>query len=264
MRTPIVDGQSIDQFIPKHLRDMFYDHPMPKYKYAVHDGYAPYSFTTDGLVLYLPLWALEGRYITSVDAYKYLCTVAGALWRPNGRYFDGVNDYITIPHSASLSDFFAGGGTIEAWVNPASDGEGNKGTIVSKGGANLGWKFYVEQEAAGKVKLSFRQNFSTTEGLWTTIATVVPINTWTHVTLEYDNGAVGNNPTFRVNGAAKANTETSTPAGTRYIGTYNPTVGGVGGDFVFENLIGEVRIYSRTLVLSEIQHIYQATKWRYS
>lgn len=106
MKTPIVDGQSIDQFIPANLRGMFYKHPMPEYKYAIHDGYAPYGFSTDGLVLYLPLWALGDSSFKSVDAYKHTATVTTATWQPNGRDFNSATpDYIEIPATATQLDF---------------------------------------------------------------------------------------------------------------------------------------------------------------
>ena len=57
------------------------------------------------LVLSLPLWKLDGAKIRSEDAYGHLCTAYGALWRPAGRWFDGINDYIGIPSSVIQLNF---------------------------------------------------------------------------------------------------------------------------------------------------------------
>jgi len=106
MKIPLIDGQSIDRFIPVNLRHMFYRHFMPQYKYAIHDGYAPYGFSTDGLVLYLPLWALKDSAFKSVDAYKTTATVTTATWTPTGRDFNPLTpDYVEIPAAFTQLNF---------------------------------------------------------------------------------------------------------------------------------------------------------------
>jgi len=102
IKTVQSDGRSIDQYIPRDLRRMFYQNTVPDYKYRRADGYDPYGFLTDGLVLYLPLWALKGASFKSVDAYQHACSVTGALWQPNGRYFGGEADNIDVGSAASL------------------------------------------------------------------------------------------------------------------------------------------------------------------
>lgn len=116
MRTPVVDGQSIEQFIPANLRHMFYQHPMPEYKYAIRNGYGPYGFSTNGLVLYLPLWALKDSSFKSVDANRFTCTPSGTtiFWTPTGWDLAGVNEIITIGNIGTAIK------TLEFWFNPAS------------------------------------------------------------------------------------------------------------------------------------------------
>ena len=72
------------------------------------------NFISDpSLVLYLPLHELDGSSFMSRDAYGHLCTVTGAVWRPYGYYFDGTDDWISIPtHSALTSPTQ---GTIVIW-----------------------------------------------------------------------------------------------------------------------------------------------------
>lgn len=53
------------------------------------------DFCDPYLKLYLPLYELDGSSFMSKDAYGHLCTVTGALWRPNGRWFDKTSDIIT-------------------------------------------------------------------------------------------------------------------------------------------------------------------------
>lgn len=56
-------------------------------------------------VLYLPLSRnrLRGAKFHSLDLYRHSCTVAGALWTPSGRSFDGVDDNVAIPHNSALN-----------------------------------------------------------------------------------------------------------------------------------------------------------------
>ena len=63
------------------------------------------------LVLYLPLYELDGASFMSKDAYGHLCTVIGALWRPNGRYFDGIDDRIDLGIA-----LLGNANTLEIWA----------------------------------------------------------------------------------------------------------------------------------------------------
>ena len=55
-----------------------------------------------GLTLYLPFYRLDGSSLISKDAYGHSCTVNGAAWRTQGRYFDGIDDRIAV---GTVSDF---------------------------------------------------------------------------------------------------------------------------------------------------------------
>lgn len=113
MRT-VADGQHIDQFIPRDLRGMFYRNPHPENKYRVVDGKDPYGFSTKGLVLYLPLWALKGSSFKSVDAYKHTCTPSGTtkFWTPTGWDLAGGDEMITIGNIGTSIK------TLEFWIDP--------------------------------------------------------------------------------------------------------------------------------------------------
>ncbi len=87
MLTSVSNGLTIDRYIPPQLRHMFYRNP--NRRYMRNNGLDPYGFSTDGLVMYLPLWALKDSAFKSVDAYKRTIAVTGALWQPDGRLFDG-------------------------------------------------------------------------------------------------------------------------------------------------------------------------------
>ncbi len=261
MKTPIVDGQSIDQFIPRDLRGMFYKHPMPEYKYATHDGYAPYGFSVVGLVLYLPLWALGGNSFKSVDAYRHTCDVTDALWIPKGRDFNGINAYLVTPALAPLQ-FGTGDFTISIWVN--LDTVGGVAQVIIRLSYNTGvandYRSAGFFEQGGVIFAESR----TAAGGEKTAANAIAATTWYRLTVVrisevvygYINGAA-----MTTTGIAGADFDYSS-GGKVYIGAGDNNVGGVA--YFLEGIIGEVSFYNRALTPQEIQHNYLTTRWRYT
>ncbi len=259
-----VNGQSIEEFIPLDLRREFYQNSDPKYKYSISNGLDPYGFSTDGLVLYLPLWALKDDSFKSIDAYKHTATVTGALWRPDGRFFDGAtgnDDEIIVPTVTSLENIFDGGGTVIAWVNAASDGGGDQGNILGK----TRWSFVVRGEAAGKVIFQFSQSFTGDDYLaQVSAANGVTLNQNVHVAATYNSDDTSNLVITYIDAVVKPHSNT-TPTGTRdsdsgidlLVGNH-PTVARV-----LDGVIGEIRAYTRILSAAEITHDYNTTVWRY-
>ena len=261
MRTPIVDGRSIEQFIPADLRGMFYKHPMPQYKYAIHDGYDPYGFSTEGLVFYLPLWALQGDSFKSVDAYKHTCTVNGALWIPKGRDFNGINAYLVTPALAPL-EFGTGDFTISSWVN--LDTVGGVAQVIVRLSHNTGVASDYRSAGFFEQGGAIYAHSRTAAGSERTAANAIAATTWYRLTVVRISEVVYG----YINGAAMTTTGTAgadfdySSGGKVYIGAGDNNAGGVA--YFTEGIIGEVSIYNRALTPQEIQHNYLATKWRYS
>ncbi len=224
------------------------------------------NIVDSSLVLYLPLHEVDGDSFMSRDAYGHLITVTGALWRPKGRLFDGVDDVITVPHASSIDNIWDDGGTAICWANPASDGEGNSGRFFDK---DITAGFLVSDEAASKTKIRWRKFFSGDAGYWITDNAILDINTFSMVALTYNSSAVGNTPTIYVNTTAYTVGDglsiISTPTGIRNDDAANDlTIGNVVGTTVtFDGTIGEVMMFNRELNSIEIACIYLKTKWRY-
>jgi hypothetical protein len=153
--------------------------------------------------------------------------------------FDGVNDHVLIPNSASLT--LSTAMTLEAWVNPS----------VTLGG----WKAILQKETdAYLLVASSDQNRPAGGG--TLNGTCCPVayattgllpNTWTHVAVTY----TGTQLSMYINGALAS----STPATGPILTTTTPLrIGGnsYAAEF-FPGLIDEVRIYNRALTQAEIQ-----------
>jgi len=213
------------------------------------------------LVLYLPLWKKDGASFMSEDAYGHLCTRTGALWRLDGHFFDGSDDYIEVAHHAS--QLLTTGGSIAVWIKPSSAGEASLGRIFDKSDTNYnlgtnGYAFYT----TGTNRTGFAINNGTAR--FSAAGSVVfgdgnfyyAVVTWdaTGLVTHYINGIQSGAPAT-----------SSNPVG--IITSDPPCIGNLSydpGARSFDGMIGEVWVYNRVLTVCEIQRMYLATKWRYS
>jgi hypothetical protein len=100
-----------------------------------------------GCVLYLPFRRLDGSAFMSRDAYGHVCTNYGSLWTPQGRSFDGVDDYINCGNAASLN--VTNAITVETWVK-ADRIIANSGVL----GKNVSYR--LQSFVDGSLKYNFR------------------------------------------------------------------------------------------------------------
>jgi len=209
------------------------------------------SFALDpGLVLYLPLYELDGASFISKDHYGHLCTATGALWRPNGRYFDGVNDRIVIANAfseISVSQPF----TIILWVKIDA---GADGTIFANSlGANDRVSIWIKPASNNFLGLCAWDGFV---GLGKGQELFTDSTYFYHLACL---GAGDHTYTCFVDAVPATNS--------RYPGTAANVGARLGEDTQglndFEGYIGEGWIYNYQLPFGELQHHFSATKWRY-
>ena len=202
------------------------------------------------LAFYAPLYEADGGSFKSRDAYGHLCTVSGALWRPDGRNFDGVDDKINLPDAPALSP--PSQITLEAWFKPSQTAA--IGRIVSRFPSDYhGWSMYHS------TTIGFQLYAGGSLGGAASAANTIAQGVWHHSVCTYD----GANMTVYVN----ANVSGSPLAKTGSI-AYTALQPAIGLDNnvnwqAFNGTIGEVRIYNRALSALEVQRNYLATKWRY-
>jgi len=205
------------------------------------------------LVLYLPLYELDGSSFVSRDACGHLCTVTGALWRKNGRYFDGVDDIIDCGNKAPLIITGNSPRTGEVWFKSSGDYTDDRALLsYGPGGGGSYWIRFGLSLTDGYLSLSLLANDHYT-------TTTPPANEWHHAaftlagttTVIYYNGEVLSTKTDH----STINTQTGTNF---YIGRR-----GQGPTDYWKGDIGEARFYNRVLTPLEIQQNYLATKWRY-
>jgi len=204
------------------------------------------------LVLDLPLYKLDGAEIASQDAYGHLCTVTGALWTPQGRRFDGTDDYIDCGAS-SVFEFTSGDFSFIFWINTP---------------------------LTGTMDVLFRQNTDTTVGYWARVvsdgriglrtsqaaanqnsysdAGSVVADTWTHIGIT----RVGASVKFYKAGVLLGYNAEGTHIDPT-VSSSNLLIGKGVAALWYKGITGEVSGYNRALSPLELQRDYLATKWRY-
>lgn len=210
-------------------------------------------------VLYLPLWRpskdMEGSTIYSYDKYRHSGAVTGAIWNNlgiHGRYFDGSDDRIVVPNHSAFS-FGTGDFSIELWLKASSTGA-NIQRLVSKQAA--AWLFF--RLVTGVPTLSIKDG---TNEQTVACSSDLRDDSWHYlcVTVDRDDSS---GFTIFVDGASCA-TDDPTGVGSITNATDLQIARFSGGLEYFKGNIGEIKIYSRCLKLTEVARSYQATKWRY-
>lgn len=202
------------------------------------------------LVLYLPLHELAGSSFKSRDACGHLGTVTGALWRPNGRSFDGMDDYIACGGSTDLQHAKI---SAEAWVYLDTGITGHE-VFFGNTAANLqtGWGCYYYISSLN----FYVQVYNNPNAYYS-----IPLdNAWHHFVGTYD----GSTLRSYVDGAEGVSKFYAT--GINYTGTNGTVIGSPvrgSSSYGWTSKVGEVRLYSRVLSPLEIQRSYLNTKWRY-
>jgi glucose/arabinose dehydrogenase len=169
--------------------------------------------------------------------------ISGATGTASGKFgralsFDGVNDRVDVPDSATLD--LTTGMTLEAWVKPTTNAGWRTAILKELGASDLAYALYTSDGGKPRGEI-LTTAYSTAAG-----KAALTLNAWSHLATTYD----GKNLRFYLNGtqiSAKAVTG-SMPT------TANPLrIGGntIWGEY-FSGLIDEVRVYNRALSASEI------------
>jgi len=175
-----------------------------------------------------------------------------------GKYslsFDGVDDYVRVPNSASLS-FYRTDFTLLLWIysNVWGDANSNCGdkraTLLTKGHSNIG-EFELSQSNSGYLTF-YMNDHGNAAGLYIGSA---PKSNWTQIVITY---FVNNNNTIGyINGEMKASAQLRGIDGeSDSLTITGPSTNCANG--YFNGLIDDVSIYNVALSIGQIQQLYLA------
>ena len=178
--------------------------------------------------------------------------------------FDGNGDYILVKNESNLAFNATGNYTWSAWVYPIGITQGvtNTGGVFGKCAATAGsnQKGYSIYLNPGRNVVFGDCDYTAT--VRTSTGTVT-LNQWNHVLVNYTNKAM----TFYINGVASGSGAPITSLGSE--STFNLTIGsGVessasGVTLWFNGSIDDAMIFNRSLSISEISALYNASANQY-
>jgi len=151
--------------------------------------------------------------------------------------YDGADTKAEIADHSSIQDIWAGGGQCFTVINPRSAGESNVARIFDK----VNWLLRYDSESSGYVKIIFFVGFSTTNGIWETTDTIIPLNSDTFIFIDYDSDSISNDPTIYIHNKYGFKTLTEGDGLTRSsnpLGSYN---GDSGNALILGNNTGQTR-----------------------
>lgn len=180
--------------------------------------------------------------------------VSGATLRAfDGNIFDGVDDYVEIPHNvAQLGANLTNGFTFSAWINPRSTGESGAKVLDKSAGTAAQNGFHWGYEPVNNA-MQIRVNNSTnrlgannsiTNGIWQHV--LVTVNS-TPVCNHYINSIL----TGSANQAVSQALSTITTTNVLRIGNRSQAT-----DRTFDGSIRDVKMWNRVLSASEIANDY--------
>jgi hypothetical protein len=219
---------------------------------------------------YLRVWHLNGNAndsagIGSAGTIVGATTVPGQLG--NALSFDGATAHVDMGSPADLTNLFASGATLTAWVKPVDWGGGGYGRVLDKSAsiqALDGWGWQLNQTATGGPTdaLRFEQGWGTGKGSWVTPMSSIALGTFVHLGMRYWGSSTTNAAAMSIDGVAQTIATATAPAGTINDDTGQPLwIGNVSVDSSrgFNGIIDEVRIEPDTRSDDWIRAEYQFT-----
>lgn len=216
---------------------------------AVNPGGVPTAPSVgSNLLINVPFWSelLTGASFTSIDSNSITINSPNPVWTSEGRYFDGVDDVITAPNQAAITK--NGTYTICMWIKPD---------------AVSGFQAFLQnsQAATNRNGVTLHNN-----NLY--------FISYNGTAYNGESGIIGTDWVFisGTNNAGVLNLWIDTVAQTGMAGSPSLASGSAflymgetsGGTQDVAGYIGEIQVYDAVLTESQMEQIYDDTKWKYT
>jgi len=173
----------------------------------------------------------------------------------NALLFDGVDDYVEIPKTASFAGKNAG--SISLWYKPNANPTGGDAALFYESTGSSGYsRFAIFHGLNGDLK-GFMRDTNTGASFSVTEINPFLAGNWYHIVLTFDSATdelilYRNGSPVDLDTAAKGSFTTETPADPIAIGAYK-----AGVSYYVNGIIDEVVIYDRALSADEIRALYE-------
>jgi hypothetical protein len=219
-------------------------------------------FYDPNLVLYLPLHQLDGVEFMDRSHHGHKAVVTGALWTPQGRSFDGVDDTINCGLSTA---FFAARGGFGCWVKPLRANPDIYGEAFLLYGNNVNNLLAIVWRSENRLFVINRWGAEAPPFRWNNEANpsdVIPLNEWSHIMLTQDGVA----PKLYINGIlnrtiAVGNDLTAWTSAATTLRAFRVVYNSA--KRYPQCIVSGVVVFNRAVTPLEIQNYYQVTRWRY-
>lgn len=167
--------------------------------------------------------------------------------------FDGVDDYVEIPHSANqLGVNLSDGMSVAGWIKTRSDGETSLGNILDKSSGISGANgFMVNVASSGRVQIRIQ-----TTPVLSSAMSARSNNVWVHFLFTITSGMIGN---CYINGVLSGSADVSVGGTLSSITTTNAMRIGnraTATDRTFDGFIRDVRMWNKVLSAADIAKVY--------
>ena len=174
--------------------------------------------------------------------------------------FDGGtpgNDVITVGADPSIDINGKTVLSISAWINPASDGEGNLGRIVNKFAGTVGYLAYVQNEAGGFVELYCTITHDGVANATAITNPIAPINTCSHLSFVYNEDSAKKIKIYLNSSLVTLDTNTAGVGAVDDDSAIDLTIGNTAAlTRTFDGSIANIMIFDHALTPLEVERLY--------
>jgi hypothetical protein len=170
-------------------------------------------------------------------------------------FFDGANDYVSVPHHSSIDFDRLNPFSISFWVKTVTP---SNSTIAEKRTGSVGWSLTID--SSGRVQIEMISGGTGNRIRVREDNLLVFDGSWHHVAVTYDGSSLANGTLIYIDSQIILNNILNDTLTTSFANTTQLTFGAnsSGGTPRFSGFLDEIAFYNSNLTLAQVQAIYNA------